>query len=92
MINQSRDNSATNKEMEDAQHTFEELTGVLGLELRREEKTASRADAFIDLLLDLRQELREAKNFQLSDQIRNQLAELGVVIEDTPQGSTWHWE
>lgn len=92
MINQARDNSATDDELTDAQHSFEKLTGVLGLELNRQEKSTSSADPFIELLLDLRQELREGKNYQLSDRIRDQLAELGVVIEDTPQGSTWHWE
>jgi cysteinyl-tRNA synthetase len=40
----------------------------------------------------LRQELRAKKEYQLSDRIRDELAELGVIIEDTPQGSTWHWE
>jgi cysteinyl-tRNA synthetase len=33
--------------------------------------------------------LREAKQFELADQIRDQLAELGVHIEDGKQGTTW---
>ncbi|MDT8382159.1 MAG: cysteine--tRNA ligase [Brevefilum sp.] len=92
MINQARSEGATSQELKPAQDLFNELTGVLGLKLETSEKAASSADAFIDLLLDLRQELRAKKEYQLSDRIRDELAELGVIIEDTPQGSTWHWE
>ncbi len=92
MINQARAKGATDEELSQAQQVFTTLTGVLGLELKTREKSASNADVFIDLLLDLRQELRALKNYALSDQIRDQLAELGVVIEDTAAGSTWHWE
>lgn len=92
MINQARSESATDEELALAQETFNELTNVLGLELGEKEKGTTEADAFIALLLDLRQELRVQKNYALSDRIRDDLANLGVVIEDTPQGSTWHWE
>jgi cysteinyl-tRNA synthetase len=92
MINQARSEGATNEELADAQTTFKELTGVLGLELVEKEKGATEADAFIKLLLDLRQELRQQKNYALSDRIRDDLTNLGVVIEDTPQGSIWRWE
>jgi cysteinyl-tRNA synthetase len=92
MINQARAKGTTDEELSQAQQVFTTLTGVLGLELKTREKSASNADPFIDLLLDLRQELRAQKNYALSDRIRDQLAQLGVVIEDTAAGSTWHWE
>ena len=92
MINQARDKGATDEELAPAQQTFNELTGVLGLQLQEREKSASSADSFVDLLLELRQELREQKHYELSDRIRDRLSELGVVIEDTAQGSTWRWE
>ncbi len=91
-INQARDKGATEEELASAQHTFNELTGVLGLELTETKRAGSSADAFIELLLDLRNELRDAKNFELSDRIRDKLTELGVTIEDTARGSTWRWE
>lgn len=91
-INQARAEGATDEELTSAQQTFLELTAVLGLELKERGKAESSADAFIDLLLDLRQELRQQKNYRLSDRIRDELAKLGVVIEDSPQGSTWRWE
>jgi cysteinyl-tRNA synthetase len=91
-INQARDKGATDEELASAQQTFNELTGVLGLELSEKVRTGSSADAFIALLLDLRSELRDAKNYELSDRIRDELTKLGVAIEDTAQGSTWRWE
>ena len=91
-INQARDKGATDEDLASAQRTFNELTGVLGLTLEEQQRAGSSADAFIELLLNLREELREARNYALADRIRDQLAELGVVIEDTSQGSTWRWE
>ena len=92
MINLARSEGATDGELADAQNTFNELTGVLGLVLEKQEKGSTAADSFIELLLDLRQELRAQKNYALSDRIRDDLTNLGVVIEDSPQMSTWHWE
>ncbi len=91
-INQARAKGATDAELSSAQQTFTELTGVLGLELKPPAATATGADAFIELLLSLRQELRSQKMYALSDRIRDELATLGVVIEDTPEGSIWRWE
>jgi cysteinyl-tRNA synthetase len=40
-------------------------------------------------LVELRDELREAKLYQLSDRVRSRLAELGVALEDTSEGTRW---
>jgi cysteinyl-tRNA synthetase len=37
----------------------------------------------------VRQDLRKAKQWALSDKIRDELKALGVVVEDSAQGSTW---
>ena len=50
------------------------------------------ADAFIDLLVELRKDLRAAKLYQLTDKIRDRLAELNVVIEDSKEGTSWRWK
>ncbi len=92
VINQARSENATDEELSPAQQALNELTGILGLELNQGESKGTQADAFIDLLLELRQELRQQKSFALADSIRDRLTALGVVIEDTPQGSTWRWE
>jgi len=62
--------------------TLTELCGVLGIDTVREE-TAS-AEAL--LLLEERQSARAAKDWTKADAIRDQLKELGYVVEDTPQG------
>lgn len=45
--------------------------------------------ALIDLLIDVRQELRRRKIFDLSDTIRNRLKEMGIQLEDTAEGVKW---
>lgn len=92
VINQARAENATDEELAPAQKELNELSGVLGLELNEPEKTTTGADAFIELLLEIRQELRQQNQYDLADQVRDKLADLGVVIEDTAQGSSWHWE
>jgi cysteinyl-tRNA synthetase len=42
-----------------------------------------------DLLLEQRQAARKRRDFGSSDAIRDRLAELGIVVEDTPDGARW---
>jgi cysteinyl-tRNA synthetase len=91
-INQARAENATDEQLAPAQTAFKALTDVLGLEMKTPEAAETNSDAFIDLLVSLRQDLRKNKNYDLADKVRQELAELGVVIEDTAQGSSWHWE
>ena len=91
-INQSRDEGADQASLDAAQAVLKELTGVLGLDLELPEVQEGAAGEFIDLLIEIRARLREEKNWALSDLIRDQLDELGVLLEDTSQGTTWHWK
>ncbi len=67
-----------------------ELTGVLGLQLK-EKQGSGDADKFIDLLVEIRSEVRKQKLWVLSDQIRDKLKSLGVTIEDSKDGTSWRW-
>ena len=92
-INQARDMGLAQSELEPAQRLLLELTGVLGLQLDKQpEPAGGEAAPFVDLLLEVRQELRAQKLWALSDKIRDRLTEMGVVIEDTREGSTWRWK
>ncbi len=91
IINQARADGATDEQLKPAQVVLEELSGVLGLTLRAD-KESQAADAFVDLLVEIRQDVRQAKLWELSDKIRDQLAELGVQVEDAKGGSTWYWK
>ena len=83
-INRGRD---AGRGIHEAQGALRELTGVLGLRL--ESEAPVEAAPFIELLITIRRELREAKQYQLADRIRNGLGELGIVLEDGPGGTTW---
>ncbi len=84
-INRARDEGL---DVQGAQSTLRELAGVLGLTLVQEEESLAAA-AFVQLLVDIRLELRQAKHFDLADNIRSRLGELGIALEDTPQGTVW---
>ncbi len=91
VINQARADGATDEELEDAQKMLQSLAGVLGLTLGAREGVHP-ADAFIDILIEVRSEIRENKMWALSDTIRDKLAALGVQVEDSKSGSTWTWK
>jgi len=91
-INQARDAGVNADELVAAQSLLRELAGVFGLELERPQPTGGEARAFIDLLVEVRSELRRQKLWAASDLIRNRLAELGVILEDGKGGTTWRWE
>jgi len=44
---------------------------------------------FVALLIDLRAKLRDAKQYDLADDLRDRLNSLGIVLEDAPAGTTW---
>lgn len=67
---------------------FEELTNVLGIVQREKESI----DDQIEALIEKRQLARKNKDFALSDQIRDELKQQGIILEDTPQGVKWHRE
>ncbi|HOV06420.1 MAG TPA: cysteine--tRNA ligase [Anaerolineaceae bacterium] len=92
MINQTRMEGATNDQLATAQAKLRELTSVLGLTLEQESVSDHSADEVINLLIEIRQDLRANKLWQLSDKVRDRLAELGVVLEDSKEGTSWHWK
>jgi cysteinyl-tRNA synthetase len=91
VINHARDNSATAEELAEAQDLLRELTAVFGLRIDPGAGRQAEVGPFVDLLLDVRQRLRDEKLWALSDQIRDQLNELGITLEDSKEGTTWRW-
>ena len=65
---------------------FDELTNVLGLLYTQDE---GGLDAEVDALIEARQTARREKNWAEADRIRDVLKEMGIVLEDTPQGVKW---
>ena len=64
------------------------LAGLL-TELGSTASAEEGAEALMKRLLTLRQESRKAKEFAKADQIRDGLKALGIVVEDSAQGSRW---
>lgn len=73
-------------------HLFDTmLVTLLGIKTGSEE-SANNMEPFegaVDLLLDIRKNAKEQKDWATSDLIRNKLSELGFVVKDTKQGAEW---
>jgi cysteinyl-tRNA synthetase len=88
-INTARDAGVGGEPFDGAQAALRELAGVLGLRLAAPRASAQEAAPFIELLIELRAELRKAKQFALADIVRTRLSELDITLEDGPQGTRW---
>jgi cysteinyl-tRNA synthetase len=92
-INRAKDEGTGTGDVAAAQAKLRELMTVLGL--RPDAASAGgagqAATPFIELLLEVRRDLRGAKQWQLADKVRDSMTKLGVAIEDNPQGTTWRW-
>jgi cysteinyl-tRNA synthetase len=88
-INQAADSGSN---ITEACRILQELSGnVLGMRLPTGEAWAESVEAapFIELLIKTRYNLRQAKQYQMADDIRTRLAELGILLEDTSKGTVW---
>lgn len=89
-------NTEAKEEFAKAVGVFRELTAILGVMFTPPQEATASVEGLtpklLDLLLDIRQRLRKAKNFELADAVRNELAQLGVTVEDGPEGSRWKIE
>jgi len=90
-INQAKDAGVSASIVSEGQNLLRELLGVFGLRAENPER-GGQAAPYIQLLIDLRRELRDQKLWALSDQIRTRLGEQGVLLEDGKDGTTWRWK
>ena len=78
------------KELSEVMNIF--AFGILGLRNERSANNDAREEAFgkvVDMVLDLRAKAKAEKNWAVSDQIRDALAEAGFNVKDTKDGVTW---
>jgi len=68
------------------------LFSVLGIKigLSEQDERSGPDAAEIELLIEQRRLAREGKDFAAADQIRDELADMGIVLEDTSSGVTWY--
>ena len=63
-----------------------DLTSILGVKLDDQKDLSEE----IQKMVDERDQARANKDFATSDKLRDQLKDMGVILEDTPQGTRWH--
>ncbi len=78
----------------EAAKTMKDIMGILGILEKawtRRENVAGDEDfrALMQVILDIRQDARKEKQYAIADKIRDRLAALDIVIEDTPAGARW---
>jgi cysteinyl-tRNA synthetase len=93
-VNKLSNKECTKKVLTDIVNAYNTAGEILGLFLTeaRSHETGVEAELtkdLMDLILDVREQLRNKKEFELSDQLRDKLTELGVVLEDTADGVKW---
>jgi cysteinyl-tRNA synthetase len=66
------------------------ITDILGL-IPETSGGGDKIDGLMHLIIDLRKRVREQKDFQASDKIRDELASLGFVVKDTKDGVEWSY-
>lgn len=81
-----RESHTSKKVLEHFIATFTELAEVLGLVLT---STKELLDEEIDKLIEKRNEARKNRDFSLADKIRDDLKDMNIILEDTPQGVRW---
>lgn len=67
------------------------IGGVLGLYDEQSEDRAALIDGLAALILDLRSQAKQAKDWATSDKIRERLQALGLTVKDSKEGSTWSY-
>ncbi len=67
---------------------FKTIGGVLGL-FKEELEHDEVIDGLMNFLVEMREKARKEKNFEVSDEIRDRLAKIGILLEDTKYGPRW---
>ena len=88
-INEYIQEPANKGVLTEAYNEYKELLSVLGLFEKRSTGDSDIAEKLMSFIAELRQDQRKAKNWELADQIRDKLKDLGVDLQDTPEGATW---
>jgi len=71
---------------------FDLCEEILGLCAETSAAASQYVPALVQIFIDLRNEARAAKNFAQADTIRKRLDEIGIVLEDTPEGTKWRFK
>ncbi len=90
----NKKSNSEKKILDEAIETLKELGRVLGLKLDDKSRSSTGEkgpDQYIDLLLEIREELREKGEYESADKIRDRLTEMNIDVEDTEEGPRWRY-
>jgi cysteinyl-tRNA synthetase len=87
--NQARDAGVSRAALAAAQDMLAELGGVLGLRLASGTAPDPKLAALVEMLVEIRDELRAAEQWELADRIRQRLADQDILLEDGKHGTSW---
>ena len=73
----------------DVYYLIADILGILVAEREGKQGDAELTDQLMDIIIAIRQQAREKKDWATSDAIRDQLGDIGVMLEDSPQGGRW---
>ncbi|HIW40963.1 MAG TPA: cysteine--tRNA ligase [Candidatus Mediterraneibacter vanvlietii] len=85
-INTSADGNRSKEYLDSLYERLFKLTDVLGIIIERKEEML---DEEIEAMIEKRQAARKERNFALADQIRDELLQKGIILEDTREGVKW---
>jgi cysteinyl-tRNA synthetase len=88
-IDEGRLGSGDRQRVTAALADVDRVLGVLDAAEWQREAAGGPSDADVERLIEERQAARKARNFARADEIRNQLLEQGVVLEDTAGATRW---
>lgn len=71
-------------------HAFEYFGGIFGILQSREAGREKILEGIVRVALELREDARKRGDYGTSDKIRDRLAEIGIVLEDTLSGARWY--
>lgn len=96
LVNQVKDGNAAISavDLEQLKKVFQLFAfNIMGLQVESgSSSTSGMTDQLMQLLIDLRHQSKEDKNYTMADQIRNQLKELQIELKDSKEGTTWEHE
>ena len=69
---------------------FEEVVSpILGISFKEDRENNSKEDELMDIIIEYRNKAKQEKNYALSDEIRDKLANVGITLKDTREGTTY---
>src|SRR5437899_5527477 len=87
-VNKAIETGAGREALEDSEQAFRTFGEVLGI-LQPTAEDGDQVERLLDLIVALREDARKRKDFATADRIRDALAAVGVVREDTHEGVRW---